>query len=112
MTRKTYTTLVQAAENITPGEMCEAPELSTLVALDATLHATISLLEFNYPSPGNPKAKGRDIADGVEEFIVDSIFVLAKALRTNLAAYYAAIQENSEGYESLRQYNPLEKVEF
>jgi len=102
MKKKCYPTLVKAAENITQTELCQAPELSTLVALDATLQATMTLIEFNYPGPGNPESENRDIADGVEEHIVDSIFVLARALRSTLSAYYAAIQENCD-YHPTRQ---------
>lgn len=102
MQRKIYPTLIKAAENITPAEMCTAPELPTLVALDATLLATMTLFEFQYPRPGQPESECRDIADGVEEHIVDSIFILAKALRSNLSAYYAAIQEDCNSSETHR----------
>lgn len=96
MKKKFHPTLVKSAEKITRAELCQAPELSALVALDATLQATMTLLEFNYPCPGSPESENRDIADGVEEHIVDSIFVLARALRNTLSAYYAAIQENCD----------------
>lgn len=100
MRRKIYPTLVKAAENITQAELCQAPELSTLVALDATLLAAITQIEFNNPQLGNPELENRDIADVVEEHIVDSIFILAKALRSSLSAYYAAIQENCDYHTS------------
>lgn len=96
MKKKSYSTLVKAVENITRDELFQAPELSALVALDATLQATMTLLEFNYPCPGSPESENRDIADGVEEHIVDSIFVLARALRSNLLAYYTVIEENCD----------------
>ncbi len=96
MKKKIYPNLVRAAETITQAELCVAPELSTLVALDATLLATITLIEFQYPRPGQPESEFRDIADGVEEHIIDSIFILARALRSNLSAYYAAIQEDCD----------------
>ena len=96
MQRKVYPTLVQNAENITQVELCQAPELTTLVALDATLMAAMSQIEFNNPQFGNPKLENRDIADGVEETIAHSICILAEALRSTLSAYYAAIQENCD----------------
>ena len=96
MTRKCYPTLVKAAENITNNEMCVAPELPTLAALDAALLATARMLKFHYPSPGAPLCAHRDIADGVEEHIVDSIYILTTALRSSLSAYYAAIQKSCD----------------
>lgn len=80
-------------ENLTQIDLCLAPELSTLVALDATLLATIVALEFNYPGLPSGECGNRDVAEGVEEHLVDSIFTLATALRSSLAAYYAAIKE-------------------
>ena len=79
---------------MTQSELCLVPELATLVALDATLQATMTLLEFNYP--GRPESENRDTEDGIEEHIIDSIFNLAKALRSTLTAYYAAVQENCD----------------
>ncbi len=102
MKRKTYPRLIKAAGKITQAEMCFAPELSTLVALDATLLATINMFEFNYPCPGRPASAKRNSADGAEEHIVDSIFIMAKALRSNLSAYYATVQENC-GYNTANQ---------
>lgn len=96
MRKPSYPTLVKAAETITHTELCQAPELPTLIALDATLQATMTLIEFNYPCPGDPDPENRDIADGVEEYIADSIFILANTLRRNLLAYYVAIQEHND----------------
>ncbi|MFZ4778606.1 MAG: hypothetical protein ACOYM3_24830 [Terrimicrobiaceae bacterium] len=100
MRKKFYPTLVKAAENITESELCHAPELATLIALDATLQATMTLLEFNYPYPGHPESENRDIEDGIEEHMIDSIFNLAKALRSTLTAYYAAVKENCDSCPS------------
>lgn len=102
MRRKIYPTLVKAAENITQAEQCQAPELSTLVVLDATLLATLTQIEFNNPQLGIPELENRDMADEVEEHIVDSIFILARALRSTLSAYYAGIQKTC-GYRTSQQ---------
>ncbi len=99
MQKEFYPTLVKNAENITQAELCLAPELTTLVALDATLMAAMSQIEFNNPQFGNLKSENRSIADGVEEHIVDSIFILARALRSTLSVYYSVIQENCD-YET------------
>jgi|GEM_PF-1965153 len=92
MKKKNCKTLVAAAENITQDEHCHAPELSTFVALDGTLMATMSSIEFNYPHLGNPESVSWGMPDGVEEHFIDSIFTLAKALRSSLHAYYTVIQ--------------------
>jgi len=100
MDRKIYSPLVKFAENLTQAEMCQAPELPALIALDANLLAVINLLEFQNPFLYHPRPDNRDIADGVEEHIADSICLLANALRKNLSAYYAAIQENNDCYST------------
>ena len=99
MKRRFYPTLTKAAESITQAELFMAPELSTLAALDATLLATTTLLEFNSPYlrpgvPAAPKAKF-----GIEDHLVESICTLANALRSNLSAYYATIQESCDDPE-------------
>lgn len=96
MKKRFYPTLVKDAENITQSELCQAPELTTLVALDATLMAAMSQIEFNNPEFGNPKSENCDTVEGVEEHIADSILILAGALRNTLSAYYAAIQKNCD----------------
>jgi hypothetical protein len=98
MENKFYPTLVKAAENITTEELWHAPELSTLVALDATLQATMTIIEFNNPCLNNSGSEDRDIADGVEEHILHSISTLTKALRSTLSAYYAAVQESCDDH--------------
>jgi len=92
MNRKSRSTLVQSAESLTSNEMFMAPELPALIALDANLLAVVRLLEFQ--NPFYPARDNRNIADGVEEHIADSICILANALRKNLSAYYAAIHED------------------
>ncbi|PIX52761.1 MAG: hypothetical protein COZ51_02450 [Candidatus Aquicultor secundus] len=94
MKKKSYKTLLAAAETITQDELRYASELSTFVALDGTLMATMTSIEFNYPHLGDPKSGNWGIPEGVEEHFMDSIFTLAKALRSSMHAYYAAIQEN------------------
>ena len=92
MKKKNCKTLLAAAETITQDELCQAPELSTMIALDGTLMATMTSIEFNYPHLGYPESERWGIPEGVEEHFVDSIFTLAKALRSSLHAYYAVIQ--------------------
>lgn len=96
MKKKPPKNLVAAAETITQDELCHAPELTTLVALDATLMAAMTTIEFNYPHLGNPESGRRETPDCVEEYFIDSIFTLATALRSNLHAYYATIQTNCD----------------
>lgn len=92
MNRKGRSTLVQSAETLTPNEMLMAPELPTMIALDANLLAAVRLLEFQNPIP-QTSPDNRKFPDGVEEHISDSICVLATALRKSLAAYYAVVQD-------------------
>ncbi|NLI79250.1 MAG: hypothetical protein GX442_22745 [Candidatus Riflebacteria bacterium] len=105
MKRQPSPTLARAAETISPAELCLAPELSTLAALDATLLAATTLLEFNYPyltrSPGKPAMAS---PEGVEEHLIESISILAKALRGNLSAYYAAIRASCEDQEVQKEF--------
>lgn len=101
MNRNFRSTLVQYAEDLTQNEMFLAPELPTLMALDANLLAVIRLLEFQNPIC-QTRHDNRVIADGVEEHIADSICLLANALRKNLSAYYAAIHE-SDDYHTTQQ---------
>jgi len=96
MKRKFYSTLVQSAEDLTMNQLCIAPELPTLVALDANLLAAINILEFQNPHSDNSDSENFSTSDAVENNIVASIFVLAKALRKNLSAYYAIVQENCD----------------
>lgn len=93
---KIYSTLVQSAEDLTINQLCIAPELPTLVALDANLLAAINILEFQNLHSGKPDSENFSASNAVEEHIVASIFVLAKALRKNLSAYYAIVQENCD----------------
>ena len=95
MNRK-ISTLITAAENITPDELFEAPELSTLVTLDASLLATMNLLEFPNPSACRSRYEFPKNPEDVEKQIGESICILAIALRANLSAYYAAIQKNCD----------------
>ena len=95
MNRKSRSTLVQSAESLTSNEMFMAPELPALIALDANLLAVVRLLEFQNPIC-QTRSDNRNIADGVEEHIADSICILANALRKSLSAYYAAIHESQD----------------
>ena len=97
MNRNSRSTLVQSAESLTSNEMFMAPELPALIALDANLLAVIRLLEFQNPIyPRTFVNRNRNIADGVEEHISDSICILANALRKNLSAYYATIHAGQD----------------
>ena len=95
---KPISTLIQVADSLTKDEMCITPEIPTLFALDASLLATISILESQNPSICHPWSEDPDIDDGVEENIANSIVVMASALRHNLTAYYAAIREHRKSY--------------
>jgi hypothetical protein len=96
MSRRTYSTLVNAASNLTQAELYLAPELPTLVALDATLHATINLFRLFYPYLGDPLIQmespvmDRSLEDKIAESIENSAFVLRK----KISLYYAAVKEN------------------
>lgn len=94
MNRKIYSTLVNAVENMTQEELFHAPELSTLVALDANLLAALDMLELRNPSTAYVRSGIRRMEDGVDVQIAASIRILAAALRDNLSAYYAVIKEN------------------
>ncbi len=100
MNKRTYPTLINAAESITRNELCMAPELSTLAALDATLLAATNLLEFNHFYLSEMIPENDSIPYGVDEHLVESICILAKALRKNLAAYYASIHESCQEHTS------------
>lgn len=63
-------------------------------SIDANLLATTTFLEFNHPFLRSPAWKSEHPPEGVEDHLVDSICILAKALRSNLSAYYATIQES------------------
>lgn len=93
MNEKTYPTLVTAAENMTWDELCLAPELSTLAALDASLLATTTTLKACNPVPRGDNSQRYRFPVRVDEHLAESICILAQALRRNLAAYYASIQE-------------------
>lgn len=104
-TKQPFSTLARAAESITPAELCLAPELSTLAALDATLLAATTLLEFNHPYLNQPRSKPEMTSpEDVEDHIVESICILAEALRSNLAAYYAAIRVSCKGQEMQEEF--------
>jgi hypothetical protein len=94
MNRKTFPTLIQSLETLTQEDHFLAPELSTLIALDASLFAAINLLEFQNPCCANFYNRPRRV--GIEEHIADSICILANALRKNLSAYSAAMRQTEE----------------
>lgn len=90
------TTLLIATERLTMNELCMAPELPTLVTLDASLLAAISHLELQNPGLCDLGMNNRPMVEGVEEQIAVSIIILGNALRANLSAYYAAIKQNCD----------------
>lgn len=93
--KKNLASLIEVAETMTASEFNLAPELPTLVTLDASLLATMNLLEFHNPAIGGGQSESIAMADGGTELhIAESIFILATALRGNLAAYYAVIRNS------------------
>jgi hypothetical protein len=103
MNNRPYPALVNAAESISQGELCLAPELPILAALDAALLAAATLLEFNHPSVIEGISECQNMGVGPEEHLAESICILATALRSNLAAYYAAIQESCDDCTSQQE---------
>lgn len=96
MTKKSCSTLLESAETLTQIELCQAPELPALIALDANLLAVIKLLEFQIPYLCHQREEPLRIEVGIEEHIANSICILANALRKNLAAYYAIFRESDD----------------
>jgi len=92
MDKKKHSTLVKSVDSFSQNEMCLAPELLTLFALDANLMAAMKTLEFEKTTFWTENA---DIRNATEKHIISSIFILAKALRKNLSAYYAIVWESS-----------------
>lgn len=94
--RKINPMLVKAAEDVTQSELNHAPELPTLIALDATLLATIDLFHFFYPYVGDPWAEVETggIDRILEDKIAESIANSAITLRKKLSAYYATVKAN------------------
>lgn len=80
--------LIAAKKQISTSQMCLAPELPALAALDSALHASILLLKFQYPenSTGPPE---------LEEQIVHRIVDLSCSLRKELLLYYKAVLDGS-----------------
>jgi hypothetical protein len=92
-TVKLFPTLVTVAEDLTGDELIFAPELSTLAALDASLLATTTILKTSYPGPQEFHCSRDRLQISVDEHLAETILILAQALRSNLAAYYASVQE-------------------
>lgn len=107
MSRTGPLSLASAAEEISPSEMCVAPELPTLAALDALLLAAINLLEFQTPSLGWDIQHRPHEPLSPDESIAEAIHILAKALRKNLVAYYAVIRAECEEHHA-----PEEEIGF
>lgn len=95
MNPRPYSSLVTIADNLTQTQLIEAPELPTLIALDASLLATLNLLDHPTPYLGYFFPKKR-FKPGVDDHLAHSICILANALRGNLAAYYVAVQDSCE----------------
>ncbi|MBF0548770.1 MAG: hypothetical protein HQM08_30385 [Candidatus Riflebacteria bacterium] len=92
MDKRNHSTLIKSVDFFTQNEICLAPELLVLFALDANLLAVIKKLDFEKTInwTGNCSMERK-----VEKHITNTIFILAKALRKNLSAYYAIVKENS-----------------
>lgn len=80
--------LIAAKKEISTSQMCLAPELPTLAALDSALQASMLLLKFQYPenSTGPPE---------LEEQIVHRIMDLSYNLREELLLYYKAVLDGN-----------------
>lgn len=92
--------LLKDAENMSAQEIARAPELTTFTALDANLLATTRMIQTNMPYIGNMEETFFDWPHSVEDNIAESILVLAKALRKNLAAYYLVMKDKGQQSES------------
>jgi len=93
LTERSTHRLGTIADTLSINEMFLAPELSTLAALDASLLATIKLLDFSYPPPHIAPPDRDHFSPNIDAHLADSICILAHALRHNLAAYYAAVAD-------------------
>lgn len=94
MKNRFFPSLMAGAETFTPEALGMAPELLTMAALDASLLATCEALSEGtspWTEPWNKMDCERDLRPAKP--VAEAICILAKALRTNLAAYHAAIQE-------------------
>lgn len=89
--------LITAAEKVTPDEIQHSPEIPTLVALDATLLATINLFHIFYPYLGEPfvQFESPEMVRSHEDKIAESITNSAFTLRKKISRYYAAVKKNS-----------------
>lgn len=106
MKNKFFPSLITAVETFTPEELARAPELLTLAALDASLLAVCEALrEVSSPLP-EMYWQRIDQPAKVDKHVADAICILATALRSNLSAYHAAIQEACEDDD------PEKPVEF
>ena len=85
-------TLSEALTCFKRSELAYAQELPTLAILDTALQAACRILEVQYVHPGDPEERVKDGTQWTEEFIVDNIYTLAKALQSSLNAYYAAVR--------------------
>ena len=90
MNTKRHLSLVKNAENITQNELNNAPELPILAALDATLLATLRMMEFHYLPP-TQNDETETIGD-LENDLVRSICDMSKWLRGALSTYYSVVQ--------------------
>jgi len=103
---RSFQPLISMAESFTPAELAVAPELLSLAALDASLFAANRALQDAYPEWSDLLNRENDRQAKIDKHLADSICILTKALRSNLSAYYAAIQEACEDED------PMDKIEF
>lgn len=86
--------LITAAEEVTQKELYHAPQLPTLIALDAALLATIDIIWIYYQEKGYPEYESIEPERNHENEIAYSIARLAINLRKKLSSYYVEVKEN------------------
>lgn len=101
MDEKAFPSLIHSVETFTQEDLFIAPELSTLIALDASLFAAINHLELQNPYRESFYNNPRRVT--IEGHIADSICILANVLRKNLSAYYAAMRQTEEEESVVQQ---------
>lgn len=85
-------------------DLFQAPELSTLHALDAALLATTAILEFNCPEVFEETLNlDKELLESAEEKTIQNIYILAIILRNSISAYRSALRERRNDYSSIRR---------
>ena len=95
--------LVESAVELSQKDLVLAPELSTLLALDATLLATTAILEFQFPFLWKKNGSEISSPQDAEEEIIEAIVKQAKVLRENLSKYHACLRQRRDIYSNLER---------